>query len=77
MNEMRRHGSAWKPRLSAVSARGLLRRHSHNGSANAREKYQRYLALAREAGSAGNSVEMENYYQHAEHYFRVMRTAGE
>jgi Domain of unknown function (DUF4167) len=21
-------------------------------------------------------IEMENYYQHAEHYFRVMREAG-
>jgi hypothetical protein len=31
------------------------------------------MALAREAALSGDSVEMENCYQHAEHYFRVMR----
>jgi hypothetical protein len=29
--------------------------------------------LAREATLAGDTVEAENCYQHAEHYFRVMR----
>jgi Domain of unknown function (DUF4167) len=44
-----------------------------NGSAgNAHRNYERYLALAREAALSGDSVEMENCYQHAEHYFRVM-----
>jgi hypothetical protein len=32
------------------------------------------VALAREASFTGDIVEMENCYQHAEHYFRVMRT---
>jgi hypothetical protein len=44
-----------------------------NGSVgNAHQKYERYVALAREASSNGDTVEAENYYQHAEHYFRVM-----
>ena len=43
-----------------------------NGSGNARRNYERYLALARGAGLAGDAVEMENCYQHAEHYFREM-----
>jgi len=30
------------------------------------------MALARAAGSTGDASEMENYYQHAEHYFRLM-----
>jgi hypothetical protein len=47
------------------------------GSDNARLMYERYLALAREAASAGDTVEMENCYQHAEHYFRVMRAKAE
>jgi hypothetical protein len=43
---------------------------SINGSA--RRNYDRYIALAREAASRGDAIEMENCYQHAEHYFRVM-----
>ena len=46
----------------------------HSGSSgNAQKNYDRYLALAREAGLAGDTIEMENCYQHAEHYLRVMR----
>ena len=46
-----------------------------NGSGNAQAKYERYVALAREAAAAGDVIEMENFYQHAEHYFRVVRAA--
>jgi hypothetical protein len=49
-------------------------RQRQNGTAgNAHQKYERYVALAREATRNGDSVEAENLYQHAEHYFRVMR----
>jgi len=34
------------------------------------------LTKAREAQQAGDEIEMENCYQHAEHYFRVMRAAA-
>jgi hypothetical protein len=44
---------------------------------NARQHYERYLVQAREAQLAGDAVEMENCYQHAEHYLRVMREAGD
>jgi hypothetical protein len=40
---------------------------------HARRNYERYLALARDARVHGDLIEMENCYQHAEHYFRVMR----
>ena len=43
---------------------------------NARQRYERYLASAREAQLAGDEIEMENCYQHAEHYYRVMQAAG-
>jgi hypothetical protein len=33
-------------------------------------------ARAPQAQMAGDAVEMENCYQHAEHYFRVMRGEG-
>ena len=40
---------------------------------NAQTVYERYQQLARDAGSAGDRVLAENYMQHAEHYFRVLR----
>jgi hypothetical protein len=43
---------------------------------SAARNYQRYSALAREASSRGDMVAMKNFYQHAEHYFRVMTTAS-
>jgi hypothetical protein len=49
------------------------RQHSNGSGNNAQRNYERYLALAREAALSGDSVEMENCYQHAEHYFRVMK----
>jgi hypothetical protein len=35
--------------------------------------HKRYLALAREASARGDTIEAENFYQHAEHYLRQMR----
>ena len=32
----------------------------------------RYLALARDASSAGDRIKAEGYLQHAEHYYRVV-----
>jgi hypothetical protein len=43
-----------------------------NGSHNARRNYERYLALAQAEAQAGDRIAAENYYQHAEHYFRSM-----
>jgi hypothetical protein len=45
-------------------------------SGNPRQHYERYLARAREAQLSGDVVEMENCYQHADHYFRMMRGTG-
>jgi hypothetical protein len=39
---------------------------------SARRSYDRYIALAQEEARGGNVVGAENYYQHAEHFFRVM-----
>ena len=39
--------------------------------------YERYLALAQEEARSGNVVGAENYYQHAEHYFRLMSSNRE
>ncbi len=44
---------------------------------NASHIYDKYQALARDAASSGDRVTAENYLQHAEHYFRIMRAAGQ
>jgi hypothetical protein len=44
-----------------------------HAQANARSNFERYTDLAREAARRGDTIEAENLYQHAEHYFRVMR----
>jgi len=40
---------------------------------NAQHVFEKYQQLARDATSAGDRVLAENYLQHAEHYFRVVR----
>jgi len=44
---------------------------------NAYQVFERYVALAREAASSGDRIAAENFYQHAEHYFRIMNANGE
>jgi hypothetical protein len=44
-----------------------------NSPADAKRQYERYLALARTALVNGDAVEAQNFYQHAEHFFRTMR----
>jgi hypothetical protein len=38
---------------------------------------EKYLQLARDAQSSGDTIASENYYQHAEHYFRLIAAAQE
>ena len=47
------------------------------GSQNAQRNYERYLALGRAEAQTGNTVGAENYYQYAEHYFRLMSSNSE
>ena len=43
---------------------------------NAQQVVEKYLALARDATSAGDRITAESYFQHAEHYYRVMTANG-
>ena len=68
----------------ATSSAGRSNGWSGNGarsgsrhSQNAQKDYERYLALARAETQIGNIVGAENYYQHAEHYFRSMQSDSE
>jgi hypothetical protein len=38
---------------------------------------EKYLQLARDAQGSGDPVSAENFYQHAEHYFRIIAAAQE
>jgi Domain of unknown function (DUF4167) len=38
---------------------------------------EKYLQLARDAQSSGDLISSENYFQHAEHYFRLIAAAQE
>jgi hypothetical protein len=42
------------------------------GAQSAQKNYERYLALAQAEIAAGDVIGAENYFQHAEHYFRTM-----
>jgi hypothetical protein len=69
-----------QPRPAASFAAGAKRwtssatRSEPKGSQNAQRNYERYLALAQAETLINNPVGAENYYQHAEHYFRSMRS---
>lgn len=39
---------------------------------NAYQVLEKYLALARDASSAGDRIAAENFLQHAEHYYRLI-----
>src|SRR5882724_10187784 len=44
---------------------------------NTYQVMEKYLALARDASLAGDRIAMENYLQHAEHYYRTINSNGE
>jgi hypothetical protein len=74
MNGMRK-GNQGPPRRRPPSGQrnaATNRQRQSGWTANARRNYERYLALAREATSNGDVIEADNWFQHAEHYFRVM-----
>jgi hypothetical protein len=52
-------------------------RHRPKSPHDAQRNYERYLALAQAEAQSGNSIGAENYYQHAEHYFRSMTSDRE
>jgi hypothetical protein len=51
---------------------GFVRRQAGNVQ-NLQKSYERYSALARAEALTGDRIAAENYFQHAEHYFRAVR----
>ena len=63
------------PRSSRSARRdepSRLPRPQARNAQNAQRNYERYLALARAEALTGDRILAENYFQHAEHYFRSM-----
>jgi len=60
-------------RSPSKSSRPQANTANTNGIANAKSSYERYMTLARTATSIGDAVDIENLYQHAEHYLRLMK----
>ncbi len=44
---------------------------------NAHQVYEKYIGLARDASSAGDRIAAETYYQHAEHYYRILNARSD
>jgi len=67
-----------RPAIASRSQRWVSNtpRPAPQGSHNARRNYDRYMALAQAELQAGDRVAAENYYQHAEHYFRLISSDG-
>ncbi len=62
------------------SSNPLSRNYESNGpevkiKGSAAHIAEKYLTLARDALSSGNTVTAENYFQHAEHYLRIIQAA--
>lgn len=70
-------------------SRGNGKRHSVRGQnfesngpnvkvrGTAQQVLEKYLALARDASSSGDRIMAEAYFQHAEHYYRILNADGE
>lgn len=70
-----------KQRFQQGGSNGGERSHGHGGHSNRpRKNYaaarEKYLAQARDALAAGDRVLAENYYQHADHCYRMMVEEG-
>ena len=67
-----KHGRSGRSQASGVSGSGQGRVRA-KGVAGLKASFERYTALAQAAVAAGDPVESENCYQHAEHYFRLLK----
>ena len=61
-----------KPQPARTNEPSGFRGSQARNAQNAQRNYERYLALARAEALTGDRIVAENYFQHAEHYFRSM-----
>ena len=72
-NKPRRRWSHSSPPNQRNNPRPAESRRNDHTSANALKSHHSYLALAREAASRGDTIAAENFYQHAEHFLRLLK----
>jgi uncharacterized protein DUF4167 len=77
MINMHRRQSARPFANRSMQRTSNVARPDQRGFQNAKRSYERYLALAQAQAQSGDVVGAENYYQHAEHYFRSMSSDRE
>ena len=77
-----------KPRNNNNRRRNNRRPGGHNGNnsesngpsikvrGSSKQIYEKYISLARDAQSSGDNVLQESYFQHAEHYARILIESG-
>ena len=81
-NGQNKHRMRGRNRGGGKSHNPLTRVYESNGPdvkirGTANHIAEKYIQLARDATASGDPVAAENYYQHAEHYFRLIAAAQE
>jgi hypothetical protein len=81
-NKHQHHRMRGRNRGGGKSHNPLTRVYESNGPdvkirGTANHIAEKYIQLARDATASGDPVAAENYYQHAEHYFRLIAAAQE
>jgi|TARA_B100000953_G_C17902304_1_gene384790 hypothetical protein len=74
-NKFRSNNRNFRSNGSSISNLGLknnFQRRYSNGNNNAPKLIEKYNNLAREALSNGDKILSENYYQHADHFLRIL-----
>ena len=76
-NKFRTSNRNFRTNGSNIPSLGLKnnfqRMHSSGNNNNAPKLIEKYSNLAREASSNGDKILSENYYQHADHFLRILQ----
>src|SRR5262249_10563008 len=82
MKNRQRGRNGGKPRPMGGGGGGPNRNPNFDGGnmrprGNAQQLMEKFLAMARDASAMGDRVAAENYFQHADHYYRVLNARFE
>ena len=71
-NQMLRGGGKSQTRLRSHSFSNGQNRNNFRTSLSAEKLFEKYTSLAKEATSSGDKTLAENYFQHADHFMRIV-----
>lgn len=66
-------GEPSSTRRSSGARNATIKKSTSARGENPKAHFDRYIKLAEAAATQGEKVDAQNYYQHAEHYFRTMK----